>query len=96
MRIDSPTLRENTLINGSLSSNSSGIFETLSANSATFFTISAASYLGITAGGDDAEVSTKVRASSAYWDSTYTTVAASSAAWGGGSITITNMVLLGL
>ena len=43
--------------------------------------ISASQYLGIPTGGDDVAVSTKVRASSANWDNTYTTVLVSSANW---------------
>jgi hypothetical protein len=48
--------------------------------------ISASQYLGLPSsfGGNDVEVSTKVRASSANWDSSYTTVQSNSATWGAG------------
>lgn len=48
-------------------------------------TISASNYLGIPGGsGDDVVASTKVRSSSAAWDSTYNTVNTLSSSWGGG------------
>jgi len=46
--------------------------------------LSANEYLGIV-GSDDTLVSTKVRASSANWDSTHTIVSSNSATWGSGS-----------
>ena len=60
-------------------------YQTLSGGLTIVGTFSAQSYLGLPAGGsDDVEASTKVRASSASWDSTYTTVLNNSASWSGG------------
>jgi hypothetical protein len=47
--------------------------------------ISASQYLGIAGGSGDTAATTKIRASSANWDSTYITVLNLSSGWGGGS-----------
>jgi len=57
---------------------------TMNGNLTIVGAISASQYLGLPAGnggGDDVAVSTKVRASSANWDSTYTTVQSQSGDW---------------